>query len=272
MIGCEQTEAPESHRLCPDCVQTCRPYVSQYLSQASSLAFLYLASLPFFLSFLPSYVFRFRYYRDSSSRHSKFFLHTSVSSGDPARFLSCQFLFFHALHCYVSLAIPRFFLFVIELIARPFLFLFCAPALYSFATLDFLSFARFRVWFCTILCLIPVLLLSSIFFPSFDIHSRIFHDTLSSRYSLSLSFSLSILYLFNSFFLFLSLICLFSHLSNPLFRAHSLRLSLFFTHHSRPPWALFLHFVLSFFFLSPQPPPSLIPLAASPSSIYFDRS
>lgn len=118
----------------------------------------------------------------------------------------------------------------------------------------FVSFVRFRVWFSEFS-----------FAPFFYLFFSLSFDILTLHLSRLRTFAKPFS------FLFLPLICLFPRvLSNPLFCEHSLCLSLSFTHQSRPFPNVFLYVVL----LSPFFPTtfSLISLAASPSSIYFDRS
>lgn len=216
MIGCEQTAAPESTVFATN--------VSGRVKAPDRIPRHSLPSLPalcpsFLPSFFPVLCLRFRYHQNSF-RHSKFLLlYTPANNGDPARFLFPISLFPRSTYS------PRLsdfrFCYRIQRSATP-IFLFFAPFLYSFVLFPLLlvfgfSFVIFFALsqFLLILFFIPFHLLTSSV-ASFD----------SPRVYTSLPF-------FRAFsFIFFSHLLL-PHLSNPLFRAPFLCLSLFCTHRSR---------------------------------------
>lgn len=119
-------------------------------------------------------------------------------------------------------------------------------------------FARFRVWYRRFPTPRPLDLHSIIFSSSSDI----FFSRISRDFTL---FSISPFYFYLSFASFRILRIRFSARALYVYHSFSRIVPVFLTVSSSPP-----SFILFLFY--PRPPPSLISLAASPSSIYFDRS
>lgn len=233
----------------------------------------------------------------SRGRHPKFLLFRTLSrTGDPARFalsnLSGFFFLLPLIYalCCPTLSHPTFLRVSRDPLVSPFCCRTYPSAILVFIVRRFFIFSRgtrffpsfsfspagLRVLVLYFLLPLPLTLspapvspsisfplsISVFFLSSPDILSRIFHD-----------------YPFlDPFFLFYLSFASFRILRIR-FSAHTLYVSLLFTHRSRPPLGLTLRFVLSPVSPSlspplPRLPPSLIPLSlsASPSSIYFDRS
>lgn len=184
-----------------------------------------LLSLPFSALLFLSFLFFLFYVFDSATIRIPSAIRNSCSctllriADDSAHFLFPIFLFPRfMLPLYFSRTFDSRFCYRTQR-STTYVFLFFALFLYSFV---FFSFTRFRS--CIIFFPLSQWLLSILFhfFPSLNVLSCIF------RFDMSLLFSRPFPFIF---FSHLPL----PHLSNPLFRARFLCLSLFFTHHSRPP-------------------------------------
>lgn len=203
------------------------PNVSRHLTESHVTLFCPYRSLcPSFLPSSSSFsilCLRFRYHQDSF-RHSKFLLlYTFANSGDPARFLFPITFFPRSMLLRISRD-PPIFLFVIELNFRLLLF-FYFLLFYILPSSFFPLSLVFGFGFVIFFALSQLISVLFHFFPFLDVLSCVF------RFDMSLLFSRPFPFIF---FSHLPL----PHLSNPLFRARSLCLSLFFTHHSRPPQPL----------------------------------
>lgn len=182
--------------------------------------------------------------------------------GDPCSFSPFRSLFFSPyIARYVFLAIHRF-SFLLSSLSVAKRNLFDSTPIFIFR-LFFYNFSRhslfpFRSFSSTVLyfslpCVFLDLLLP--IFSFFNDLSRIFYES-------------NLLFSTFSFDFFLSFA--FFRIFRIRFSARALYISRSFSRIILSPLSLFFHFFLSpFFFLRP---PSLIPLAALPSSIYFDRS
>lgn len=265
LIGCEQTAIPESTvfatSMSRHVVPTCHgnwPNPTSLFPRSSSLLPLFLSFLILYISPLPSVFFPL--FEILPLVHFLLFL-----VGDPARFLLFDFSFFFALYVarYVFLAIHRFSFLLSSLsIAKGnysalLSFLFFTPFLQFLAALPLFLSRSFSstVLYFSLPCIFLDLLLLIFSFSFFNDLSRIFHE--SNLFSIFFPLIFSSHLPFSASFESAFPRALFTSLA--LFHASfHLLLSLFFH--------LFLF--LFFFFR----PPSLIPLAALPSSIYFDRS